>query len=235
MVAVAAGGAAAAATAAGTGDVPTIQACVTSSGTPRIVASAQACRRGETYLSWNKEGIQGLPGPRGLDGPEGPVGPAGPVGATGADGASGPEGPVGPAGPVGATGASGASGPAGPIGPAGAQGSPGPQGVPGPQGAAGPQGVAGTDATPTRWAFVVPSGTIFGSSGHLQSVTKPSLATYELTWDRTITQCAVLVTPTGKQYATVFSNGTKTTVSLWFDDGTPGGNASINVAVFCPA
>ena len=215
MVAVAAGGVAAAATNAATGDVATIQACVAKTGTPRIVASAQNCRRGETYLSWNKEGLQGPAGPQGLDGPAGPVGPAGSVGATGADGAPGPKG---------ATGATGA------------QGSPGPQGIPGPQGATGPQGPAGTNATPTRWAFVVPNGTIFSSSGHLQSVARPTVATYELTWDRNVAQCAVLVTPTGSQYATMRSEGgNKTTVSLWFDNGLPGGGVSINVAVFCGA
>ena len=77
------------------------------------------------------------------------------------------------------------------------------------------------------------SGATFGSSGHLQSATRPTAATYELTWDRNVSQCAVLVTTTGSQYASALSDGTKTTVSLWRADGVPGGGVSIYVAVFC--
>ena len=221
IVAVTASGVAAAAIHAGTEDAAIIHACVSNSGVPRIVESAQDCRRNETFLTWNKEGPQGPAGPQGVAGPQGPAGPqgeTGPQGPAGANGAPGPEGAIGP---------TGAQGPAGP------QGLPGPQGVPGPQGATGPQGPAGTNATPTRWAFVTLNGTIFGSSGHLQSATRPSAATYELTWDRSVTQCAVLVTTTSSQYASAFSNGTTTTVSLWRGDGVPGGGASIYVAVFC--
>ncbi len=86
----------------------------------------QACKQGDTAVSW------------GQDGGVGPAGPAGPAGPTGPQG---PQGPAGPAGPAGAQGAQGVPGPAGPMGPQGAQG---PQGPAGPAGPAGPQGPAGT-------------------------------------------------------------------------------------------
>ena len=92
-----------------------INACVKKkSGKVRIVASLNACRRGESPLSWN---VQGPAGSRG------PTGPAGSAGATG---------PAGAAGPKGDAGARGATGPAGAPGPAGREGPTGPQGPAGP-------------------------------------------------------------------------------------------------------
>jgi hypothetical protein len=92
-----------------------INACVKKkSGKVRVVASLNACRRGEMPLSWNVQG------------------PAGSRGPTGAPGVAGPTGPAGAAGPKGDAGARGATGPAGAPGPAGRQGSTGPQGPPGP-------------------------------------------------------------------------------------------------------
>ncbi len=243
--------------AAATHDPKTIHACVSkSSGTPRIVSGAGSCRRDESYVDWNKEGptgavgaqgpagATGATGATGAQGLAGPVGPQGEVGAPGATGAQGPVGPQGELGTPGATGPQGTQGIAGPVGPSGPQGLPGPQGLTGatgatgasgPQGATGPQGPAGTNATPVRWAFITNNGSAFGSSGHLQSSSSPTIATYELIWDRDVSQCAAIATTTSRQYASVQSFGNKSTVSLWFDDGTPGGRVSASVAVFCPS
>jgi collagen triple helix repeat protein len=84
-------------------------------GTLRVIdTTGQRCRRGETAIFWNQQGIAGPAGPRGLRGP---------AGDTGAAGATGPAGPAGPAGPQGAKGDSGDAGPQGPPGPAGPPGS----------------------------------------------------------------------------------------------------------------
>jgi Lamin Tail Domain/Collagen triple helix repeat (20 copies) len=99
-----------------------INACVKKkSGLVRIVASAGACRRGESRLSWNVRGRPGARGPTGVAGPAGRAGPAGPPGAAGPKGdpgARGATGPVGAAGPAGPRGATGPRGPQGPPGPA---------------------------------------------------------------------------------------------------------------------
>ena len=87
-----------------------------------------ACKNGDTPVSWNEDGPQGLQGPAGPQGEQGIPGPAG------ADGATGPMGPQGEPGPMGS------------AGPQGPQGVPGPQGMPGqpgPVGATGPQGPSG--------------------------------------------------------------------------------------------
>jgi hypothetical protein len=95
-----------------------INACVKKkSGLVRVVASLNACRRGEAPLSWNVQG---------------PAGSRGPTGATGPAGTRGPTGPAGTAGPKGDRGAHGATGPAGAPGPAGQRGPTGPQGPAGP-------------------------------------------------------------------------------------------------------
>jgi hypothetical protein len=67
-------------------------------GAVRLVDPGEACRKGESAVSWS------------VRGPEGPVGPTGPPGAPGAPGAEGPRGPDGPAGPAGPAGADGVSG-----------------------------------------------------------------------------------------------------------------------------
>ncbi len=124
-------------------DSNTIHACISKSGVPRIVTSAAACLRGESYADWNK---QGAPGQVGAPGADGAAGPAGPVGETGETGAPGPEGAAGPAGPVGETGSpggDGADGLAGPVGARGETGAPGSAGLTGAPGPAGPAGPAG--------------------------------------------------------------------------------------------
>ena len=75
------------------------------SGALRVVASAEACGKGELAVSWRQ---------RGEPGPAGPTGPSGPKGDPGETGQPGPAGPTGPAGPQGLP------------GPAGPQGEPGP-------------------------------------------------------------------------------------------------------------
>src|SRR3954452_2660759 len=76
-----------------------IHACMQKkTGRLRVVAGANACRRGERPLSWN---AQGPAGPEGATGPAGPSGPAGTAGATGAQGPAGPAGERGPTGPAG--------------------------------------------------------------------------------------------------------------------------------------
>jgi len=103
-----------------------IYACVHNGDhTMRFASGPNACRAGETELSWN---VQGPAGPQGL---------AGPMGPAGADGAQGPQGQQGAAGPAGPTGPAGSNGLQGPVGPAGAAGAMGPAGPAGAQGAAG--------------------------------------------------------------------------------------------------
>lgn len=111
----------------------TISACYSrSGGALRVVDEGQACKNGETRLTWNQKGE---PGPAGAAGPQGPAGADGAPGADGADGAQGPAGPAG---------SDGAAGPQGPVGPEGAVGPQGPAGPEGPQGPAGPAGESTT-------------------------------------------------------------------------------------------
>ena len=78
------------------------------------------CGKGETRVTWNKEGPEG---------PQGAAGPAGEPGPTGAQGPAGERGPMGLSGPTGPTGATGPAGPTGPTGPTGATGATGPSGI----------------------------------------------------------------------------------------------------------
>jgi hypothetical protein len=123
-----------------------IDACYSSSsGHLRVLDATQddACRHGETALSWNQRGpagARGVDGERGPAGARGDVGPAGPAGPKGEAGAAGPKGDTGPAGPKGDTGDAGAAGPTGPKGADGADGADGPKGD---TGAAGPKGEKG--------------------------------------------------------------------------------------------
>jgi len=77
------------------GHAQVINACVSNSGTVRILLSG-ICGNNESALSWNQQGptgpqgIQGVPGPQGSQGVQGSQGPAGPTG---------PQGPVGSTGP----------------------------------------------------------------------------------------------------------------------------------------
>src|SRR3954451_21624924 len=80
---------------------------VQANGKPRIVTSADKCKKHDRVLTWNVQGPKGDPGAAGPAGPAGPIGPVGPVVP------AGPQGDAGPAGPAGATGPAGAAGPAG--------------------------------------------------------------------------------------------------------------------------
>jgi len=79
--------------AAGAADVAAepdvIVACVGSTGDLRVASATDGCRKGETVLTWNIQGRNGIPGPAGA---AGPVGPAGPEGAAGRDGRDGRDG-----------------------------------------------------------------------------------------------------------------------------------------------
>lgn len=77
--------------------------CFTKSGDALRVIDypREACKSGETMISWNSAGPTGPTGPQGPQGPQGPVGPIGPVGADGPAGPAGPAGPEGPQGPSG--------------------------------------------------------------------------------------------------------------------------------------
>ncbi len=87
-LAIALGGAAAMATAAGEDE--TVRGCRNlRHGLVRIVLDGRPCKRNEASISWNKQG------------PPGPAGEAGPSGAAGPQGSTGPAGPAGPAGPPG--------------------------------------------------------------------------------------------------------------------------------------
>jgi hypothetical protein len=74
-------------------------------GTLRVIDHPkEACKSGETRISWSAVGPTGPSGPTGAQGPQGPQGPMGPAGPTGADGATGLIGPAGPQGPQGPSG-----------------------------------------------------------------------------------------------------------------------------------
>jgi len=103
-----------------------------SSGALRVIDSTVAsCSNGESAISWNQTGPQGLPGAQGA---------AGPKGDKGDKGDQGPAGPTGQQGPKGDAGDQGTAGPQGPKGDAGPQG---PEGQAGPQGPVGPAGSGG--------------------------------------------------------------------------------------------
>jgi hypothetical protein len=70
----------------------TLTACVNqTNGNMRLVGSASDCRRHESAVSWNAEGMAGPTGPTGPQGPTGATGATGQQGAPGADGVSGYE------------------------------------------------------------------------------------------------------------------------------------------------
>lgn len=132
-----------------------IQACYhareTGAGVLRVVAPAAParrtpCARGETLLTWNRQGSRGAAGkagPAGATGATGPRGVAGAAGVAGVAGATGPTGPKGDTGAPGPTGATGLDGPPGPMGPIGPTGPTGPKGATGTTGPAGPKGDIG--------------------------------------------------------------------------------------------
>ncbi|MHB8576442.1 MAG: hypothetical protein ACYDCQ_14050 [Dehalococcoidia bacterium] len=123
-------GAATAVSAGGSTTPAMINACVQpDSGQVRILVpdndkatENDSCKKSETALSWNQQGVpgaDGAPGPKGDKGDigaQGPQGLKGDKGDTGALGPQGAKGDMGPAGPQGSKGDTGAAGPQGPVG-----------------------------------------------------------------------------------------------------------------------
>ena len=84
-----------------------ITVCVKKSGLIYIIGEdfkRTDCKKSDSLLSWNKDGIQGPKGDKGDQGDVGPIGPQGPKGDTGE------QGPIGLTGPQGETGPKGDSG-----------------------------------------------------------------------------------------------------------------------------
>lgn len=131
-----------------------IAACLGTGGSLRVIdaEAGETCRRNETLLTWNE---QGVPGPVGPEGPQGPVGPEGPTGETGPQGEQGLPGDPGPQGLQGEVGPAGLQGPKGDTG---AQGLQGEQGLPGEQGPPGPQGLKGDQGLPGEAGPIGPQG-----------------------------------------------------------------------------
>jgi hypothetical protein len=102
------------------GRASTISMCLNKQGA--IEGVNVACKRKQTQISWDSNGL---------------VGPQGPSGPQGITGVAGPQGPTGNQGPQGPPGNAGGAGPQGPIGNAGQTGDTGPQGPQGPDGANG--------------------------------------------------------------------------------------------------
>ena len=61
-------------------------------GALRLVAVAKDCRKSERVVTWNEQGLRGLPGPRGVAGENGEDGIDGEVGVDGDDGSDGVDG-----------------------------------------------------------------------------------------------------------------------------------------------
>lgn len=71
------------ATAFAMGEPTVYYACISHSGSVRMVQPETECRQNETLISWNQKGESGPAGPQGEPGPRGPEGPQGPPGAPG--------------------------------------------------------------------------------------------------------------------------------------------------------
>jgi hypothetical protein len=69
--------------AAHNGDTTKIHACVDPSGNLRIIGPDENCRRNETALDWNVQGVKGDQGDTGSNGPKGDKGDTGEVGPAG--------------------------------------------------------------------------------------------------------------------------------------------------------
>lgn len=127
--------------------------------------------------------------PQGAQGPKGDPGAQGLKGATGARGLQGATGAQGLPGTPGSKGATGKRGPTGltGAGTTGARGATGAQGTTGAQGATGPQGLQPVKA----WAVVAADGTLLRGQGTV-SASRQSTGSYVLTFDRVVTDCAVI-------------------------------------------
>lgn len=81
-----------------------ITVCVKKSGLAYVIGQDYKrtdCKKGDSLLSWNSEGIQGPKGDKGDQGDVGPMGPQGLKGDTGEQGPIGVTGPQGETGPKG--------------------------------------------------------------------------------------------------------------------------------------
>jgi hypothetical protein len=79
-------------------EAQTINGCVDSKGTLRLLLGSDRCQSKEAPISWNQVGPQGTQGPPGLKGDKGDPGQIGLIGPTGPMGSTGPTGPQGVAG-----------------------------------------------------------------------------------------------------------------------------------------
>jgi hypothetical protein len=121
-----------------------LYACVAGNfHTLNLTTAGGNCPGGQSKISWNTAGPDGVAGPRGATGAPGTTGARGTVGPKGDTGAAGASGPQGAAGSKGDTGAAGSAGPQGPAGPKGDTGDTGAAGQVGPAGPTGPIGPAG--------------------------------------------------------------------------------------------
>jgi Collagen triple helix repeat (20 copies) len=121
-----------------------LYACVAGNfHTLNLTTAGGNCPGGQSKISWNTAGPDGVAGPAGATGSRGARGATGARGAVGPNGAVGAAGPAGPQGPAGSKGDTGAKGDAGAAGSAGTQGPAGPKGDTGDTGAIGPAGPLG--------------------------------------------------------------------------------------------
>ena len=133
------------------GPTNTINGCVKNgNGQLRLLDAGDRCMHGETAISWNIRGPQGLPGAQGAQGPQGKQGLPGAQGGTGAQGATGATGPE--SGATGLQGEQGLQGPTGAKGDPGDPGAKGDKGDKGDTGDQGPQGLPGAAAVANTYA-----------------------------------------------------------------------------------
>ena len=126
----------------GSPDPNIIHACA-SNNNVRIVAAGETCKKNETPVDWNSQGLKGDTGDTGDQGLQGDQGPKGDTGDTGDQGLQGDQGPKGDTGDTGDQGLQGDQGPKGDTGDTGDQGLQGDQGPKGDTGDTGDQGLQG--------------------------------------------------------------------------------------------
>src|SRR3989344_4512667 len=103
----------------------TISICVKKSGLVYVIGAGfrrEDCKKNESLLTWNTQGIQGPKGDTGIAGPQGPQGEKGDKGDPGEQGSKGNQGIPGQQGDKGDTGVQGPAGPQGEMGLQGASG-----------------------------------------------------------------------------------------------------------------
>lgn len=125
-----------------------------------------------------------------------------------------------------------------------AAGKRGPAGTPGPGGEAGPQGEKGHkgekgdkgDPCTRIWARVAASGQILIQGGNLLSVDAAGTGFWNLRYNRSVSQCAVIVTTDDVAFATASPYSSPDTQILvrTYDIVTRNGKAvGLDIAVFC--